>query len=70
MKPIIGSAYDPRKIHRLDSDAELVQRALNPGYDTRGPINMPKWSVDGFIYTTVAMTAVTLLVVWIGSMIN
>jgi len=70
MKPIIGSAYDPRKRHRIDSDAELVQRALNPGYDTRGGLQTPQWSIDGVIYTVVAMTAVTLVIVWFGSMIN
>jgi hypothetical protein len=70
MKPVIGSAYDPRKRHRIDSDAELVQRALNPGFDTRGGLQTPQWSIDGVIYTVVAMTAVTLLVVWIGSMVN
>jgi len=70
MKPIIGSAYDPRKRHRIDSDAELVQRALNPGYDTRGGLQTPQWSIDGVIYTVVAMTAVTLVIVCFGSMIN
>jgi hypothetical protein len=69
-RPIIGSAYDPRKRHRLDQDAELVQKALNPGYDTRGPIPMPRWSLDGFIFTAIAMAAVTLVIVWVGSMIN
>lgn len=70
MRPVIGSAYDPRKRHRLDHDAQLVQKALNPGFDTRGGIQMPHWSIDGVIYTIVAMAAVTLVIVWVGSIIN
>jgi hypothetical protein len=70
MRPVIGSAYDPKKAHRLDRDAQLVQRALNPGFDTRGGLQMPQWSIDGVIYTVVAMAAVTLVIVWVASIID
>lgn len=70
MKPVIGSHYDPTKRPKLDQDAELIQRALNPSCNIRGPIHMPRWSLDGVIYTAVVMAAVTLIVVWLGSIFN
>ena len=68
-RPVIGSHYDPSKRPKLDQDAELVQRALNPGHDTKEPIHMPRWSLDGVIFTAVAMVGVTLVAAFVASLI-
>ena len=68
-KPIIGSAYDPRKRPTLDQDAQLVQRALNPGIDTRG-IQFPRITVDGAIFALCAILLIVIFLIWIHSLIG
>jgi hypothetical protein len=70
MKPIIGSAYDPKKAHKLDRDAQLVQKALNPGYDTQPGITFPRITPDGVVFTLSLMIGIVLFLIWIWSMIG
>jgi hypothetical protein len=69
-KPIIGSAYDPQNRPRLDDDAQRVQRALVPGFDTEPGIEFPRITPDGVVFTVSAMIGVVLFLIWIWSMIG
>jgi hypothetical protein len=69
-KPVIGSAYDPRNRPRLDDDAQRVQRALNPGFDTQPGITFPRITPDGVVFTLSLMILIVLFLVWIWSMIG
>jgi hypothetical protein len=69
-KPVIGSAYDPRKRPTLDQDAQRVQRALNPGFDTQPGIEFPRITVDGLIFALCAIMLVVIFLIWIHSLIG
>jgi len=69
-RPIIGSAYDPRLAPKLDDDAQRIQRALNPGFDTQPGITFPRITPDGFVFTLSLMILIVLFLVWIWSMIG
>jgi hypothetical protein len=69
-RPIIGSAYDPRKRPALDQDAQRVQRALNPGFDTQPGITFPRITPDGVVFTLSLMIGIVLFLIWIWSMIG
>jgi hypothetical protein len=68
-KPIIGSAYDPRKRPTLDQDAHLVQRALNPGIDNQG-VQFPRITMDGVIFALCAIMLIVIFLIWIHSLIG
>jgi hypothetical protein len=70
MKPIIGSAYDPRNRPRLDDDAQRVQRALVPGFDTQPGITFPRITIDGVIFALCAIMLVVIFLIWIHSIIG
>jgi hypothetical protein len=69
-KPIIGSAYDPRRAPKLDDDAQRVQRALVPGFDTQPGIQLPRITIDGAIFTLCAILLVVIFLIWIHSIIG
>jgi hypothetical protein len=69
-KPIISRFYDPRLGHKLDDDAQLVQRALNPGVDTQPGIEFPRITIDGCIFALCAMLLVVIFLIWIHSIIG
>jgi hypothetical protein len=69
-RPVIGSGYDPRKRPALDQDAQRVQRALNPGFDTQPGITFPHITPDGVVFTLSLMILIVLFLVWIWSMIG
>ena len=69
-RPIIGSAYDPRKRPTLDSDAQRIQRALNPGIDTQPGIEVPRITVDGLIFALCAIMLIVIFLIWIHSIIG
>jgi hypothetical protein len=69
-KPVIGSAYDPRKRPALDQDAQRVQRALNPGFDTQPGITFPRITIDGCIFALCAIMLIVIFLIWIHSIIG
>jgi hypothetical protein len=69
-RPIIGSAYDPRNRPRLDDDAQLVQRALVPGFDTEPGIQFPRITIDGAIFALCAIMLIVIFLIWVHSLIG
>jgi hypothetical protein len=69
-KPIIGSAYDPRRKPTLDQDAQRVQRALVPGFDTEPGIQFPRITIDGVIFALCAIMLIVIFLIWIHSIIG
>ena len=69
-KPVIGRAYDPRRAPKLDDDAQRIQRALNPGFDTQPGITFPRITPDSVVFTLSLMILIVLFLVWIWSMIG
>jgi len=69
-RPIIGSAYDPRKRPTLDQDAQRIQRTFNPGFDTQPGIEFPRITIDGCIFALCAILLVVIFLIWIHSLIG
>jgi len=69
-RPIIGSAYDPRKRPTLDQDAQRIQRTFNPGFDTQPGIRFPTITIDGCIFALCAILLVVIFLIWIHSLIG
>ena len=69
-KPIISRFYDPKLAHKLDDDAQRVQRTLNPGFDTQPGITFPRITPDGVVFTLCAVMLVVLFLIWIHSILR